>query len=99
LGQLAPEREVEPVGLLPVPSPWHGDGAGRHRRAVLRVAELRISPESPDQRNSVHTNASCWMSPLGTSSGTMSAPLARRQSSTSRASDWAADLFPCLPAA
>src|SRR5690606_40979589 len=99
LGQLAPEREVEPVGLLPVPSAWHGDGAGRHRRAVLRIPELRGGSESPDQSHCVHTNASCWMSSLGTSSGTRSASLARRQSSTSRASDWAADLFPCLPAA
>src|SRR5690606_28546069 len=92
LGQLAPEREVEPVGLLPIPSPWHGDGAGRHRRAVLRVAETRSCTESPDQRNSVHINASC--SYPGTSSGCIT-PLACRHSSTMRPMRSAAALLPC----
>src|SRR5690606_11714209 len=59
LSRLAPTGEVDPVHLVPVAPSWHGDGAGRHRRAVLRVPELRSGSESPDQRNSVHTNASC----------------------------------------
>src|SRR5690606_41940163 len=99
LGVLAPEGGLDPVRLGPVAAAGHGVGAGRHRRAVLPIPELRSGSESPDQSHCVHTNASCWMSSLGTSSGTRSASLARRQSSTSRASDWAADLFPCLPAA
>src|SRR5690606_33505445 len=99
LGQLAPEREVEPVGLLPVPSPWHGDGAGRHRRAVLRVAELRSGSESPDQSNRVHADASCSISPPDTTSGTISASLAFRQSSTRAAMRCAADCELRFPAA
>src|SRR5690606_17248597 len=92
LGQLAPERQVEPVGLLPIPSPWHGDGAGRHRRAVWGIAELWILPESPDQRNSVDINSSC--SYPGTSSGCIT-PLAFRHSSTMRPIRSAAALLPC----